>query len=224
VSEPAIEPVVEPTPEGEPTAPETEPAWSGPSQEEWGAVLGYVNQQAQREQQIGQLYGAGPQAQDGPQRPDPWNRPDTFQEDLDAYINARMQPVSEFTQEARLAEAEERAQDILTDLVAKHGEFDKEVAYARANVILPQMVNRYGPGPKAAEAALEAAAQAQLEWERKRDEAAVGRYTNQIKTLAGAPGEPGSTYQVANQQRTIPDYRTGAKVSDVVFGRGAKND
>ena len=219
--EPIVEPDVDPAPD---PAPDAEPAWSGPSADEWGAVLSYVNAQAQREQQMAQLYGAGPQQQEGPQRPDPWNRPDTFQDDLDAYIGARMAPVQQFTQEAALAEAEERAQDILGDLVAKHGEFDKEVAYARANVLLPQMVQRYGQGPKAAEAALEAAAQAQLAYETQVREKAIAQYTNQIKTLAGAPGEPGSTYQVGVQSRTIPDYRAGGSVTDRVFGRGAQRD
>jgi hypothetical protein len=216
--EPIVEPDVDPVSD---PAPDAEPAWSGPSQDEWGAVLGYINQQAERDQRMAQVYTGQPQPE-GPQRPDPWNRPDTFQDDLDQYINARMAPVSQFTQEAALAEAEERAQDILTDLATRDGEFDKESAYARANVILPQMVQRYGPGPKAAEAALEAASKAQREYEQKVREQAIAQYTNQIKTLAGAPGEPGSTYQVGVQSRTIPNYREGGSVTDRIF-RGQRD-
>jgi len=217
VPEPGVEPAVEPAIEP------AEPAWA-PSQDEWQTVtntLGAVADFVSRQQQVFQ-----PQQPDNgvPPIPDPWNRPDTYAEDFQRYTQHALAPVQQFTQEAALAEAEERAQDILGDLIAKHGEFDKEVAYARANVLLPQMVQRYGQGPKAAEAALEAAAQAQLAYETQVREKAIAQYTNQIKTLAGAPGEPGSTYQVGVQSRTIPDYRAGGSVTDRVFGRGAQRD
>lgn len=192
----------------------TEPAWA-PSQDEWqqvqstlGAVADFVSRQAQVFSPQPQQ-GASPLAEYGPE----------FEAALAAYVDSRMAPVQQFTQEAQLAEAEERAQDILGDLVSKHGEFDRELAYARANTVLPAMVQRYGSGPKAAEAALEEGARLQREYEQRVKEQAVSQYTNQIKTLSGAASEPGTQYQVGVQQRTIPNYREGGSVTDRVFGR-----
>ena len=211
-----VEPVVPADPAADPA---TEPVapWA-PSQEEWEQVTGAVGYLAQLAQQQAQVYQ--PQPMNGEQvRPDPWERPDSFQQDLDAYINQRMAPVQQFTQEAALSEAEERAMDILADFATRDGEFDKELARVRADHLLPQMQQRYGYGPKAAEAALEAAAVAQREYEQKVYADAIAKHTNQLATLSGAPGEPGSTYVQGVQQRTMPDYTKGGTVAQRFFGR-----
>lgn len=211
--EPAVEPAADPALDGS-AAPE--PGWA-PSREEWDQFTGAVQSLAQLEQQRASVYQ--PQQQtDGTPRPDPWERPDTFQQDLDAYINARMAPVQQFQTDAQLAEAEERAMDILADHATREGEFDTKLARIRADSLLPTMQQRYGPGPKAAEAALEAAAREQREYEQAIYQAAVSRYTNQIATLSGAPGEPGSTYTVGVQSRTMPDYTKGGSVTSRFFG------
>ena len=61
-----------PEPEPEPVV-EPEPAWSGPSQDEWGSVMGYIQQQQaerdayaqqQQAQQSQQQYAVDPFADD----------------------------------------------------------------------------------------------------------------------------------------------------------------
>ena len=218
MSDIAVEPIdVDPAPVD--PAPEPAQSWA-PSQDEWEQVTGALGYLAQLEQQRAQVYQ--PQSSQGqPTLPDPWERPDTFQQDLQAYIAAQVAPVQQFTNEAALSEAEERAMDILTDLASSGGEFDKDLARIRADHLLPQMQQRYGNGPKAAEAALEAAASEQRAYEQKMYEQAVSRHTNHLATLSGAPGEPGSTYVQGVTQRTMPDYRKGGSVTGKFFGRNA---
>jgi len=88
----------------------------------------------------------------------------------------------------------------------------------RADAFLPEMQQRYGMGVKAAEEALARAAAEQRQWEMQRDEYAVNRYTNQLSTLSGAPGEPGSTYTQGVQVHTVGDYTKGGTVTDKFFG------
>jgi hypothetical protein len=80
------------------------PAWTGPSQDEWGAVMGYVQQQQQREQQIAQVYGVPGSQQDD--APDFYDDPNAW---LEAKLAPHIQPIQQYTEETRMAEAEERA-------------------------------------------------------------------------------------------------------------------
>jgi hypothetical protein len=205
-----------PEPAGD-VAPEPEAAPWAPAQEEWERLQGAVSYLAQLEQQRAQVYQPQQNAADIP-RPDPWERPDTFHEDLDRYIEAKTAPFREFQNDAQLSEGEERALDILGDLAATDGEFDKEMARLRADRLHPEMVQRFGPGPKAAEAALQEAARQQREFELRFRKQAVDQYTNQLATLAGAPGEPGSTYTQGVQERVMPNYREGGSVTARFFG------
>ena len=88
----------------------------------------------------------------------------------------------------------------------------------RAESLLPDMQRKYGATPQAAEAALEAAAHQQRAYEQQQRERYVAEHTNHISTLAGAPGEPGSSYTVGVQQRTMPDYKQGGSVASRFFG------
>ena len=190
------------------------PSWAGPSQDDWTQLSEAVGYLATLEQQRAQVYA--PQQPGQQAQIDPFA--DDFQTQLDRYIEQRLQPVHQFQTEAQLAEAEERANDILTDLATKDGEFDTKLARIRADHLLPAMQARYGNTPKAAEAALEAAAREQREYEQQMYQNAVARHTNHIATLAGSPAEPGSTYTVGVQTRTMPDYRNGGRVTDRFFG------
>ena len=210
--EPIQEPVVEP--EAEPTAEPVEPAWA-PSQDEWQQISDAVGHLAQLEQQRAQVY----QPQPGDQNQidiDPFG--ENFGEQLRGVIRQELTPYQEFQQSVAIGEAEERAMDILSDLASKDGDFDKDVARLRAEQMLPEMTAKYGPGVKAAEAALEAAAQQQRAYEQKLYEQAVAKHTNHLATLSGAPGEPGTGYTVGVSQRTMPDYREGGSVTRRFFG------
>ena len=88
----------------------------------------------------------------------------------------------------------------------------------RAESLLPDMQRKYGATPQAAEAAIEAAAHQQRAYEQRQRERYVAEHTNHISTLAGAPGEPGSSYTVGVQQRTMPDYKQGGSVASRFFG------
>src|SRR5215471_4434596 len=124
------EPLPEQTPV-EPTEP-TEPEWAGPSRDEWEAA------QAQLQQYEQMFQAQQPQQQVQPQQVqlDPFS--ETFQSDLDSYLDQRMAGSRQLEQEIRLAQAEEFAMERLEQLAQSGGEFDRDAAYARANMILMQ--------------------------------------------------------------------------------------
>ena len=205
-------------PPPEPAPVVEEPAWQGPSQEEWEQTqnaLAYFNQQLQPPEPQGEQY---PQI-------DPFA--DNYGEQLAQFMQAQFQqymtPFQEWVQSQQLGEAEERALDILDDITSREGEFlVQDDAYAqiraRANDFLNEEAQKHGFGPKAAEAALHRAAAEQREYERKIGEAYYARKTNQLKTLTGNPGEPATTYSQGSQERVMPNYREGGSVAGRIFG------
>lgn len=202
----------EPPPGGEPPAEPEPPAWTGPTQEEWQQVQATNQALAEFVQRQQQVYAP---PQQGETEPDFYDDPNAW---LDYKLGQRLAPIEQTHQRELLDEAEERAMDILHDLSTRDGEFDKDLARARADRLLPQFQAKYGNTPQAAQAALEAAAQQQREWEAQFGQRAVAQHTNHIATLAGAPGEPGSTIVSGVQQRTMPNYREGGRVTDRFFG------
>lgn len=217
----------------EPPAPEPE-AWAGPSQEQWeqtqqalgqlGPVSEYVQQQMAERQRYAEW-----QAQQGQQQAR--YDIDLFGEDPGSQIAAIVQhqlqqamaPFADFMQGSQLSEAEERALDILEDDIAQNGEFlvgdgAMEAARALANAYMPELVQQYGYGPQAAEAALVRAAATIRQYEQAVSKAAIDRHLNQLRTLDGAPGEPGTTYGVGAQELITGDYRAGGRVTDRFFG------
>lgn len=220
MSEPALEPQpVEPA-AVEPAEP-GEPAWS-PSQDDWQQLQGAVGYLAQLEQQRAQVYLPAQNQGEVP-LPDPWERPDSYQDDLKRWGQSLVAPVREYQTQAQYAEAEERLHDMLSDFATRDGEFDVDLARIRVDRLFPQMQQRYGNGAKAAEAAAEAAAAEQRAYEQKLYEKSVAKYTNQLSTLSGAPGEPGSSYTQGVQQRTMPDYRQGGSVTNRFFNGGDRS-
>lgn len=180
--------------------PDPEDVWQGPSQEEWQQTqeaLAYFAQQEQARQreQTGQNGGLGPP-------PDPAYEPEAFAEWLDKRDEQRLAPFQQFTEQAHLTEAEERAYDILTDVESREGEFllretsdevpvsSPQFARAIAEDLLPQAQERYGQGPRAAEAALTEAYKVTRAWEDAVAKAALERRDNQLATLTGARREP----------------------------------
>ena len=186
----------------EPEAP-AEPAWSGPSQEEWQAqqeAIQYLTSQRQPE--------PAPQQQEpqGPAEIDFFA--DDAQTQLDAYIESKLAPYADYTQQAILNEAEARAQDILKDTVSRDGDFlfegSFEKARALANTYVPEMAQKHGYGPAAAEHAIAKAYKDTRAWEDAVGKAYHERQMNQLQTLGGARSEPGAAGSAAAQQFVIP--------------------
>jgi hypothetical protein len=168
----------EPIPEQQPvaaeeTTPEPEPSWQGPTRDEWEAT------QAQLQQYAQMLQPQQPQwQQQVPQAPDPFS--ETYQQDLDAYLDYRMAGSRQLEQEIRYAQAEDWAMGRFDELAESGGGFDRDAAYARANMILQQQ----GGDPVQA---LERAAREQREFEQRIGQEFYQRQIEQLTQNAGAP-------------------------------------
>lgn len=189
------------------------------SQANQQAVLDWIASQQQPQQPYEQ----------GPQRPGI----DLFADDAEDQIfglvqNAvqqAMSPYAEWQQSQQMTEAEDRAYDIIDDIVAREGEFASgELAHpmilARAESFYQEEAQRLGYGPQAAESAINRAAAEVRAYEKAVREAGIAQHTNQLATLSGQPGEPGSQYAVGTQTRVTPDYRAGGSVADHFFNGG----
>jgi len=203
---------------GEPAGePEGEPFSIG--QEDWEQVTQALNFLSQQYMATQEPEPAQP-AQQTPQF-------DPFAEDsaeqIRNIIRAEMAPLVQFQYSEQLSEAEEKAYDIIDDIVSREGEFAvKDEAYpmvrAIADSFMQEEIQRHGFGPQAAEAALERAAKSFRAYEQAVGEKHTNQHMNQLKTLTGAASEPGSTYAQGAQQRVVPDYRTGGSVAQRFFG------
>jgi hypothetical protein len=167
-------------PEGAPAEsvelpPEQDVGWM-PSQEEWQATQERLQQFEQA------LTPQQPQyEQQGPPIPDPFS--ETYSQDLQQFVQAQLEPYAQFQQQLQMQEAEERGMEILNQHASSLGEFDREMAWARAN----QLVGQYGSDARAAERALEQAAKDTREYEKRVGEAYHQQQIEQIQTIAGAP-------------------------------------
>ena len=123
---------------------------------------------------------------------------DDFQAQLDRYVESKLQPYQGFQEQMLQGEADERALDIIKSITDEGGEFlmperSTQMARQLAEEFLPQASERYGFGPKAAEAALEAAVSAVREYEEEVGKAYYERQQNQLGSLYRAPQPtPGS--------------------------------
>src|SRR5215831_5454137 len=169
----------EPLPE-EPTAvpesspePAAEPEWSGPSQAEWEQTQAQLAQYAQMLQPQPRY----PQYQ-APQIPDSFS--ENFREEMESYLNYREASFRQLQTEIRHAQAEDWAMTRFDELAESGGAFDRDAAYARANMILQQQ----GGDPVRA---LEQAAREQREFEQRIGQAFYQRQIEQLQQNAGAP-------------------------------------
>lgn len=177
-----------------------EPAYVGPSPDEW----------QETQQELAQLREAYQQMQAPQEESFPLIDPfaDDYPQQLAAYVSQTVQqaiqPVSEWQYQQQLSEAEERALDIIEDDVSRNGEFLLgERAFdgvrALANSFFAEEAQRYGNGPKAAQTAIYRAAATWREYEKELAQKAIEQHTNQLTTLSGAPREPGVTSFPAGQ-------------------------
>ncbi len=186
----------------EPVDEPDEGGWGGPSQEEWEQTQQALQYFAELEQQR-----QAAQQGDGPQF-DPWSENPTDQ--LRELIRQEMAPLHEFTEHSQLTEAEERAMDIIADMQAAEGEFlfqpskehpiaSPQLARALAEDFLPEAQERYGAGPRAAEAALSHAVKTVREIEQAIGEAYAAREQNQLGTLLNAQRQPPAAGQAGSK-------------------------
>lgn len=182
-----------------------EPAWTGPSQDEWQQTQEQLAQYAQMLQPPQQNPEQQPLA-----APDPFS--ESYQQDLEAYIDSRVAPFQQFQQQVQLAAAEERAMELLNQQASTVGEFDRGMAMARANQIMYQN----GGTP---ESALAQAAKETREYERRVGEQYHQQQIEQIQGVAGAPRHlpPGTP---AGQTVPVGSYGNQPNaVTNRLFGR-----
>lgn len=124
---------------------------------------------------------------------------------LIAQIGQMFQPLQQtFAQQqeqAVIAEGEQRLQDIIQSDIAQNGEFAsnpeadaqaRDLVTTLASQMFPDVAQRYGSTPQAAEIAMTRAAAQVRSLLRSVGGAAVEQTQNQLATLAGAKGEPGA--------------------------------
>jgi hypothetical protein len=146
--------------------------------------------------------------------PDPWS--ENYASEMEAYLEARdavrLAPYRETMQSQQLEELEGRARDMIADVQAEKGELitpqyeegvkgldPSDLVLQFAQSYSPEMVQRYGQGIKADEAAIERAYEEVKQLFEGVAAANEARQANQIATLNGAPREPGATGIAAQQ-------------------------
>lgn len=128
-------------------------------------------------------------------------REDALTERIGQMFQPLQQTFAQQQEAAVISEGEQRLQDILADDISRNGEFASESeadAQARDLVMtiasqnFPEVAQRYGATPQAAEIALTRAAAQVRGLLRSASGAAVTQTQNQLATLAGAKGEIGA--------------------------------
>jgi hypothetical protein len=166
--------------------------------------------------------GPIPGATPGPMTAFDWSQVDPYSDEFGAQLGQGIQatiqealvgalsPVTGAIQAQQhaqvIATGEERLQDMMADEIARNGDFaaeedgsqpGRELVIPLAETFLEAAAERYGETPRAAEAAIEHAAQLIRRAEAAAAAKAVAQHANHVATLAGAPAEPGSPGQAA---------------------------
>ena len=176
-----VEPVAE-------EAPAAEQPWA-PDPAEWEATQ-------QRLAELQQVVQPQPQWQpqpQGPPIPDPFS--ENYAEQFQQYTEHLMAPYQQFQQQLQLAEAEERGMEILSEHAQTLGEFDRDMAWARANMLTYQGVDVHK--------ALEQAAKETREYERRVGEAYHQQQIEQFQGLGQVRREPGQSGQTGAASQLI---------------------
>lgn len=205
------------TDEGAEPAPEAEP-WTPPTREEVELMEERLERLQLLEQQA--QYGQPePEAEGEEEELEVW---DMTADQLRSLIREEVNSTQQA--EAEHEEAMERAKDVLKDVTTRDGEFlnpakGEKDTLALANEILPEMAQRWGFGPKAAEAAIAKAASIVREEELVGAKAYHDRQVNEVRGLANARREPAGTGQ--GTQNAAPVQGFGEKaVVDAYFRSG----
>jgi hypothetical protein len=188
-----------------------EEAWSGPDQETWEQVtetMGMLREaMSASQQQQPQPEQNGQQAP--PEIPDPYADPQAFQAWVDARNQEQLAPVNSYIQRLQEDEGRELGYDMLADMESHEGEFlmpeqSRARAYELSDRYYPEMIQRFGDTPKAAEAALARGYKEAKEYELAVGKAFHEREINQLATLSGAPRELSAAGVQGAAQTEIP--------------------
>lgn len=112
------------------------------------------------------------------------------------------QPLQAQQEAQALAEGDQRAKDMIASDISTNGEFatdpetgaspGRDLVEPLANLFVNDFAQRYGLGPRAAEAAVQKAGATIRALEKAAGVAAVNAHVNRNAQLAGASGEPGT--------------------------------
>jgi hypothetical protein len=202
---------------GEPEVGVEETAPWAPDPEQWEQMVEttqmlrealQASQQEPEQPAAPQYQPIGPQQQEGP--PDYYDDPEGFQRWIDARIEERTAPVTQFQQQLEQEQGRELGLDMLADMEAREGEFlmpdySRERAYELADRYYAEAVQRYGNTPRAAEVAMQRGYKEARENEQAIGKAYHERELNQLATLSGAPRELPGTGNSGAQQVAIPE-------------------
>jgi len=187
-----------------------EPAWQGPTQSEWEQTQAQLGQYAELMQQLQPQYAQGPPV------PDAFS--ETYADDLQAYMQAQLAPLQQFVEQQQIAQGEQQAMEMLGEIAARDGEFDKEMAWTVAQNMA---ATRGAPSNDRESQQLLAEAAKQIrEYERRVGEAYHQQQIEQIQAVAGAPrgmpaGQPGAQTVTAGGYGNVP-----YAVANRFFGNG----
>jgi hypothetical protein len=145
------------------------------------------------------------------------------QQAIERSIDERFRQIAEPMQAQREAEAYQAglasAQDMLGDNIARLGEFASDPAadqiarervLDRAEALMPEIQQRFGSNPRAAEIAIQRAADEERQYLNSVRGQGAAQATNRLATLAGAASEPGNgaTGAVAG----VPEFKSPQEV------------
>jgi len=148
-----------------------------PSQDEWQATQDRLAQFEQALQPQPQY------EQQQPQIPDPFS--ETYAQDLQAYTQAHLAPLQQFVEQQQIAQGEQQAMEMLGEIAAREGEFDKQMAWMIAR---DTAATRGAPSSdRESQQLLNEAARQVREYEKRIGEAYHQAQIQQIQTVAGAP-------------------------------------
>lgn len=191
-----------------PPEPEQEQGWQGVSQEQWESQQEQLQQMSALVQQLAPvaeyMQGFPGQGQQQQEQGQPF---DLFADDAEDRIRNMIReenaPYREIVQERQHEELVGRAKDMISDTENRLGELTRpqygegQSGLAPADLVLqlaqsysPAMVNQYGPGVRADEAAIEKAYSEVKSYQEALVAAAEQREYNQASTLSSAPREP----------------------------------
>jgi hypothetical protein len=130
------------------------------------------------------------------------------------------QPLNAQLEQQTIEEGNQRLKDMIADDVARNGDFPRAEGAAEskaqqliqplAEAMFPGIAARYGAGPRAAEVAIQQASSTIRAIIAEAGAAAVAAHQNQLGTLAGARGEPGSA---AAGTQGVPDTLDPSEVT-----------
>lgn len=234
VADPSVEAGGDPAGDAAPALPAADPAappaWA-PSRDEWEeqqAELAQLRQfllSQQQQPDPGDPLGSGDQ---GRVVIDPFS--DDFGDQLAGFLgqfldqrlaplHQRLEPIVHGYQTQAAQEAEARVTDVITDYAASQGieflEGGDAAARQLAEALLPDYRARFGPGQRAAEAALHKAVDTIADLQRRAEQRGEQRFKNQLGDVTGALAEPGSA---GTGVRTVPDARDETDLVDRWFG------